>query len=245
MPYLLVKRLLLIIRNRNLWLILKKILVTSRDNGLTPFPAKPLSTIKRTNMYEKFLVKNLNSIRQAVDDTFIAKYADMSYAELTTLWQEAGLGSYCNGMLKIINPSDYQDVLNSCYVMDYDKSFLPFMCTAFGDVFAYVKNPKLNNYIVYLNIRYGTYLILPDNLAALLNKIIFNQSFLKGWFDLENYSVMQEKLGTPDFDECFGYSPLLTMGGSENLENIKIVKTLPYIDINTQTIGRFKSADKL
>ena len=205
----------------------------------------PLSTIKRTNMYEKFLVKNLNSIRQAVDDTFIAKYADMSYAELTTLWQEAGLGSYCNGMLKIINPSDYQDVLNSCYVMDYDKSFLPFMCTAFGDVFAYVKNPKLNNYIVYLNIRYGTYLILPDNLAALLNKIIFNQSFLKGWFDLENYSVMQEKLGTPDFDECFGYSPLLTMGGSENLENIKIVKTLPYIDINTQTIGRFKSADKL
>ena len=196
-------------------------------------------------MYEKFLVKNLNSIRQAVDDTFIAKYADMSYAELTTLWQEAGLGSYCNGMLKIINPSDYQDVLNSCYVMDYDKSSLPFMCTAFGDVFAYVKNPKLNNYIVYLNIRYGTYLILPDNLAALLNKIIFNQSFLKGWFDLENYSVMQEKLGTPDFDECFGYSPLLTMGGSENLENIKIVKTLPYIDINTQTIGRFKSADKL
>ena len=175
-------------------------------------------------MYEKFLEKNLNSIRQAVDDTFIAKYADMSYAELTTLWQEAGLGSYCNGML---------------------KSFLPFMCTAFGDVFAYVKNPKLNNYIVYLNIRYGTYLILPDNLAALLNKIIFNQSFLKGWFDLENYSVMQEKLGTPDFDECFGYSPLLTMGGSENLENIKIVKTLPYIDINTQTIGRFKSADKL
>lgn len=196
-------------------------------------------------MYEIFLEKNLNSIRQAVDDTFIAKYADMSYAGLTTLWQEAGLGSYCNGMLKIINPSDYQDALNPCYVMDYDKSFLPFMCTAFGDVFAYVKNPKLNNYIVYLNIRYGTYLILPDNLAALLNKIIFNQSFLKGWFDLENYSVMQEKLGTPDFDECFGYSPLLTMGGSENLENIKIVKTLPYIDINTQTIGRFKSADKL
>lgn len=46
MPYLLVKRLLLIIRNRNLWLILKKILVTSRDNGLTPFPAKPLIIIE-------------------------------------------------------------------------------------------------------------------------------------------------------------------------------------------------------
>ena len=196
-------------------------------------------------MYEKFLEKNLNSIRQAVDDTFIAKYADLSYNQLTTLWQEVGLGNYCDGMLKIINPSDYQDVLNSCYVMDYDKSFLPFMCTAFGDVFAYVKNPKLNNYIIYLNVRYGTYKILTDNLALLLNRIIFNQGCLEGWFDLENYPVMQEKLGTPDFDECFGYSPLLVMGGSENLEYIKIVKTLPYIDINTQTIGIFKQSDKL
>ena len=196
-------------------------------------------------MYEKFLEKNLNSIRQSVDDTFIAKYADLSYTELTTLWQEVGLGSYCDGMLKIINPSDYQYVLNSCYVMEYDKSFLPFMCTAFGDVFAYVKNPKLNNYIVYLNVRYGTYLILPDNLVLLLNKIIFNKSTLNGWFDLENYPTIQEKLGTPDFDECFGYSPLLVMGGSENLENIEIVKALSYIDISTQTIGRFKRSDKL
>ena len=195
-------------------------------------------------MYEEFLEKSLNSKKQAVDDVFITKYADLSYPELTALWQEVGLGSYCDGMLKIINPSDYQDVLNSCYVMDYDKSFLPFMCTAFGDVFAYVENSKLNNYIVYLNIRYGTYLILPDNLVLLLNKIIFNKSILKGWFDLENYPAMQEVIGTPGYDECFGYSPLLAMGGSENIDNVRIVKTLPYIDISTQTIGRFKDSDK-
>lgn len=165
--------------------------------------------------------------------------------ELNILWQEVGLGSYCNGLFKLINPSDYQDVINSCYEKEDDKSFLPFMCTAFGDVFAYVKNPKLDNYIVYLNVRYGTYLILPDNLVLLLNKIIFNKSTLKGWFDLENYPAIQEKIGTPGFDECFGYSPLLAMGGSESLENVKIVKTLPYIDISTQTIGRFKDCDRI
>lgn len=195
--------------------------------------------------FHRFILeKNINSIRQTVDDAFIAKYADLSYPELTTLWQEVGLGSYCDGMLKIINPSDYQDVLNSCYIMDYDKSFLPFMCTAFGDVFAYVKNSRLKNYIVYLNVRYGTYLILPDNLVLLLGKIIFNKSILKGWFDLENYPVIQEVIGTPGYDECFGYSPLLALGGSESIENVRIVKTLPYIDISTQTIGRFKDSDK-
>ncbi|WP_346993834.1 hypothetical protein [Alistipes shahii] len=35
------------------------------------------------------------------------------------------------------------------------------------------------------------------------------------------------------------------MGGTESIENVRIVKTLPYIDINTQTIGRFKESDKL
>lgn len=109
-------------------------------------------------MYEEFLEKSLNSKRQAVDDTFIAKYADLSYPELNTLWQEVGLGSFCNGLFKLINPSDYQDVINSCFEKEDDQSFLPFMCTAFGDLFAYVKNPRLNNYVVYLNVRYGTYL---------------------------------------------------------------------------------------
>ena len=208
------------------------------------FLSKPLSTIKRRNMYEEFLEKSLNSKRQAVDDTFIAKYADLSYPELNTLWQEVGLGSYCNGLFKLINPSDYQDVINSCFEKEDDQSFLPFMCTAFGDLFAYVKNPRLNNYVVYLNVRYGTYLILPANLRAIFNKVMVNQSFLKGWFDLENYPVIQEKLGTPDNDECFGYSLLLAMGGSEDIENIKIVKTIPYIDICTQTIGEFEVADK-
>ena len=46
-------------------------------------------------MYEEFLEKSLNSKRQAVDDTFIAKYADLSYPELTAvkqpgLWIMAG-----------------------------------------------------------------------------------------------------------------------------------------------------------
>lgn len=203
-----------------------------------------LSTIKRRNMYEEFLEKSLNSKRQAVDDTFIAKYADLSYPELNTLWQEVGLGSFCNGLFKLINPSDYQDVINSCFEKEDDQSFLPFMCTAFGDLFAYVKNPRLNNYVVYLNVRYGTYLILPANLRAIFNKVMVNESFLKGWFDLENYPIIQEKLGTPDYDECFGYSLLLALGGSEDIENIKIVKTIPYIDICTQTIGEFEIADK-
>ena len=71
-----------------------------------------------------------------------------------------------------------------------------------------------------------------------------NESFLKGWFDLENYPIIQEN-SNPDYDECFWIFSTLALGGSEDiLENIKIVKTIPYIDICTQTIGEFEIADK-
>ena len=40
-------------------------------------------------MYEEFLEKSLNSKRQAVDDTFIAKYADLSLVALIPTSQSA------------------------------------------------------------------------------------------------------------------------------------------------------------
>ena len=52
-------------------------------------------------MYEEFLEKSLNNKRQAVDDTFIAKYADLSYPELNTLWQEVGLAVIVMGCLSL------------------------------------------------------------------------------------------------------------------------------------------------
>ena len=197
-------------------------------------------------MYEMFLFNSVNSkITQTVNEEFILKYSDYSCEQLNSLWKEVGLGSYYNGLFKIIEPNDLKDIINQCYIMDDDESLLPFMCTAFGDVFAYVKNKRFGNYVVFLNIRYGTSLIIPDNFVAIFNKVIPNQSFLKGWFDLENYAFVKEKIGEIDFDECYGYFPTLSMGGNESIDNISIVKMIPYIDMNVQMIDVFERADKL
>ena len=120
----------------------------------------------------------------------------------------------------LINPSDYQDVINSCYEKKMTNRFCHSMCTAFGDVFAYVKNPRLNNYVVYLNVRYGTYLILPANLRCNFNKVMVKSKFLERLVWLRKVSCnTREKLGTPDNDECFWYSLLLAK--DEDIENIK------------------------
>lgn len=52
-------------------------------------------------MYERFLELNTGCTQQTVDDAFIAQYADIVPESLTTLWEEVGLGVFCNGLFRI------------------------------------------------------------------------------------------------------------------------------------------------
>ena len=55
------------------------------------------------------------------------------------------------------------------------KQQLHLLTTVFGDIFAYVKNPVIGNYVVFINVRYGTFKILSENVDILLNVVIFNK----------------------------------------------------------------------
>lgn len=198
-------------------------------------------------MYEKFLERNTGCIRQAVDDAFIAQYADIAPENLIALWKEVGFGIFCDGLFRIINPEEFQDFADEYNsdsfnkaVLPFNKTVLPFMATAFGDIFAYVNNSIIGDYVIYINVRYGTDKILSNNIALLLNKLVFNESTLKAWFKVERYAEIKDKVGLPQLDECLGYVPALALGGTETDEHIQILKTVPYIEIIVQSIGEFE-----
>ena len=101
-------------------------------------------------MYEKFLDKNPNSICQTVDDAFIAKYANVVSENIITLWKEVGFGMFCEGLFRIIEPNEYQAIIDDCYPMAGFGSATPFMTTVFGDIFAYVKDCRIGDYVVFV-----------------------------------------------------------------------------------------------
>lgn len=77
-------------------------------------------------MYEIFLSNSVISKKtQNVNEEFILKYNDYSCEQLNSLWKEIGLGSYYDGLFKIIEPDDLKDIINQCYIMDDDESLLP------------------------------------------------------------------------------------------------------------------------
>lgn len=191
-------------------------------------------------MYEKFLERNTGCISQTVDDTFIAQYAGIAPESLITLWKEAGLGMFCDGLFRIINPEEFQFFADEYNSDSFNKTVLPFMVTAFGDTFVYVDNTIIGNYVMYINMRYGTEKILSNNIGLLLNKFVFNKSILETLFKIERYAEIKDKVGLPQLDECLGYVPALALGGTETDDNIQILKTVPYIEIIAQSIGEFE-----
>lgn len=191
-------------------------------------------------MYEKFLEKSLNSTRQMVDAAFIAQYANVVSEKIIELWKEVGLGAFCDGLFRIIEPDKYQAIVDDCYPMAGVGSATPFMTTAFGDIFAYVKDSGIGDYVVFINVRYGTFKILSENVEILFNIVIFNKSCLASWFSLDKYSMIKSVKGIPALDECYGYVPALASGGIEAMDNIKILKAIPYIETVLQFIGDLK-----
>lgn len=115
-------------------------------------------------MYEKFLERNAGCISQTVDDAFIAQYAGIAPQSLIALWKEAGFGMFCGGLFRIINPEELQFFADEYNSDPFNKTVLPFMVTAFGDTFAYVDNAIIGDYVMYINVRYGTEKILSNNI---------------------------------------------------------------------------------
>ncbi|SPU10776.1 Domain of uncharacterised function (DUF1851) [Niallia circulans] len=67
-----------------------------------------------------------------------------------------------------------------------------------------------------------------------------DNDFINDELRWEPYPKAYSKYGRPDYDECFGYTPLLGLGGSEKVENLKKVKIREHILIITEFMGPIK-----
>lgn len=64
-----------------------------------------------------------------------------------------------------------------------------------------------------------------------------DKEFVEEELDSSQYFLAVKKYGTLKFDECFGYTPLLGLGGFEKVENLKKVKLKEHIMVITEFMG--------
>ena len=140
------------------------------------------------------------------------KYENKLPKQVLEVWKKYGFGSILNGYLKIVNPDDYQSLVSETYLRNINTTVL--FVTGLGNIILWEDAGKDEKYIVLVNYRKGKTSVLEagfDFFFEDLEDVEFKEKKL----DWKAYSEAVEKYGEPALDECFGYTPLLGLGGAE------------------------------
>jgi hypothetical protein len=161
----------------------------------------------------------------------IDKYENQIPPELLEIWRSHGFGSFANGYIKIINPDEYADILNSSYYA-CDVA-IPIFATGFADIITWEED----RFLGLVQYRKVDATIYPLNFVHFLSRFYSSQCVVD-FLDNTQYSVAVKILGKLKYDECFGYVPLLALGGSEKVEKLHKMKIIPHIELITDMVGR-------
>lgn len=195
-------------------------------------------SLKDTQYYPYDLVHYKNKMLRdkfekgsSMEVKLVQKYETILPAELMKIWKECGLGSFLGGYLKVINPEEYQKLLNETYFRG--NISIPILVTAFGDIITLEEG----QYVGMVKYKNGNFVMLAKNFKRFVQNLE-DDYFLDKYFQIAQYAEAVKVLGNLEQDECFGYVPLLGLGGSEIVNNLSKVKIREHIELITQMLGK-------
>lgn len=165
-----------------------------------------------------------------VNEEIIEKYKDSLPEELIKMWREYGFGTFKNGYFKVISPDDYKEILEKSYFKG-DVS-VPVFATAFGDLILWDNS----EYVSIVKYRYGDFDVIIKGFSY-FDETITDNELAEEFYSFDKYENAVKKYGKLEYDECFGYVPLLALGGKESVNSLKKVKIKEHIALITEMVG--------
>ncbi|WP_061808731.1 T6SS immunity protein Tdi1 domain-containing protein [Rossellomorea vietnamensis] len=165
-----------------------------------------------------------------VDEDVIFQYKNKLPQELIETWIRYGYGTFADGFIKVINPVDYLGILKRSYSR-YEQA-IPIFATAMGDLIVWEKG----KYVKLINYRKGYVRVVSSGFEFFFDDLK-DPDFMNDELMWQPYPDAIRTYSAPDYDECFGYTPLLGLGGNEKVENLIKVKLKEHILVITEFMG--------
>ncbi|KAF7762973.1 hypothetical protein PUND_b0285 [Pseudoalteromonas undina] len=165
---------------------------------------------------------------------------------LIEYWQKYGFCGWGDGILWVVNPEDYSEVLkkwlDETHFAEREKAGIDkyhvIARGAFGRLFVW---GETSGQSIKINPLFGM-LIPSDESADLINDgpdmliDLFFASSSKSDFEEEDeaerplFERALKQLGPLEFDEMYAFVPALALGGTNKLENLKKVKVIEHLN---------------
>lgn len=166
---------------------------------------------------------------RALDPDVIERFAASVPAEVVEIWRRDGVGLFADGYLRVIDPSAFADVVSES--LPAYEGAIPVFATAFGDLLFWH-----DGYLRIARFRHGVVDVAGRNIAVFA-RMAGDATYLIGQLYSAPYEEARDALGEPDIDECFGYVPLLALGGPETADHLRRVKLREHLAVITAAVG--------
>ncbi|MSD83012.1 DUF1851 domain-containing protein [Lactobacillus curvatus] len=169
-----------------------------------------------------------------VTELTINKYRDYLPKELIETWRNYGYGTFMDGYLKVIDPDDFIPLVRETYLRNMGT--IPILATSMGDIILFEKDENQKTSIIMINYRKGKTKVLASKFSLFI-RFLEEEAFKQKAMDWLPYRDAVNKYKEPVYDECFGYVPLLGLGGSEKIEYLSKVKLKEHILLISSLLG--------
>lgn len=208
-----------------------------------------LDSKKLIDEFLVFFQSHFSKIEKGKQPTteFISQY-NQTYPEyLFYLWEKLGFASFENGGFWLVNPVDYEDIIELCLKdTDFPKydEFYTIGRSAFGNLYLIGKNTRskivinISDLRIYPTIREDTNNTELPLLRSLLSTITIEGS--RKAIDIydQNEKLLFDRcltnLGELKDNEIYAYEPPAVLGGKQLIENMKKVDLFQYIPFVAQ-----------
>ncbi|EPG7576102.1 GAD-like domain-containing protein [Providencia rettgeri] len=161
---------------------------------------------------------------------------------LLTYWHNEGWSSYYNGLFTIVDPDDYEDIvdewLENTYLEEID-SFHAIAINGFGNI--YLCGEKTGQCVV-ISSMYNTIFVQKKELKGKHSEKSISISIrtLFGFTDIDSHNKSGlfekavKKFGPLGDNEIFGFEPAIILGGELDIKHIQKVDARIHLSILAQ-----------
>ena len=158
------------------------------------------------------------------------KYERLLPAELLEKWREVGFCSYGRGLLWLVDPAQFSDVIDD-WVEVRDSEPLVFLRTAFAHLYFWQ-----NGAVFSLDVHRGSLSEVTKRIWRIFT-LVCDPEIKEKILRVSLFEEALPRLGPPARDECYAFEPALALGGPGTVDTLRRVKIREQLGILAQIVN--------
>lgn len=164
-----------------------------------------------------------------IDQATIERYAASVPQEVVDAWREHGAGFVGDGYFRFVDPARAEQMLAG---IGLPEGAVVLFTTALGDVVAWSKD-----LVLVLKFRWGVIDVARDLPFQRLADLVSDPAAREVSWEWQPYPEKVARDGVPDFEQCYGFVPLLALGGPPSADNLQASGLYEHIAVIAQLAG--------